>query len=83
MPPAGSTFPGAQIDTYDVASGFVGNVFTNSATTLFVGVSAEIASVGALQSIYAVEKAVKSSQSSSSRAHYSTQKAVPARTFTY
>ena len=55
---AGSTFLGATIDAYDVAYGFVGNVFTNFAATLFVGVPAEIVAVGVQQVISATENAV-------------------------
>lgn len=78
---AGSTFLGAQIEAYDDAFGFIGNVFTNSSATLFVGVPAEIVSAGAQQGINAVENSAKSSCSSQS--HYSSRKGMLARTFAY
>ena len=43
----GSTFLGSQIDAYDSDFGFFGNMFTNFAATIFVGVPAEILYVSA------------------------------------
>ena len=71
---AGSTFYGSRIEAYDAASGFAGNVFTNAATTLFVGVPAEIASVGAQQLINTVDRASHSLSASRPKA--------PSRDFT-
>ena len=61
----GSTFWGSQIDAYDVAYGFWGNMFTNSAATLLVGTPAEIVSVASQQGISAADNYLSGAKSSS------------------
>lgn len=80
---AGSTFLGSQIDAYDIASGFSGNVFTNFAATLFVGAPAEIIAVGAQQGINTVENSRNVSRTSALRSRYSARRAALARVPAY
>jgi len=62
---AGSTFLGSQIDAYDVAYGFAGNMFTNSSATLFVGIPAEMVSVASQQAISVDDNYLAGAKSSS------------------
>ena len=61
---AGATFLGSRIDAYDTAYGLVGNVFTNTAATLFLGVPAEIVSVASQQSISSLDSGMRRNNSS-------------------